>query len=46
MLLTVVDQKKNSKKVLEKALFFIFGGYFLNWGFVFSPKTLKMALLR
>jgi hypothetical protein len=41
---TVLDQKKNSKNVLEKAFFFILSGFFLNWRFML--KILKVTLLR
>jgi hypothetical protein len=40
----VLDQKKNSKNTLEKAIFYIFSGFFRNWGFVL--KNVKMVPLR
>jgi hypothetical protein len=46
MLGTVLDQKKNSKDILEKAFFYILRGFFLNWGFEFVSKIWKMTLLR
>ncbi len=30
----VLDQKKNSKNILEKVFFYIVSRFFFNWGFV------------
>jgi hypothetical protein len=40
MCLTVLDEKRNSKNILERRIFYIMSGFFLNWGFW------KIALLR
>jgi hypothetical protein len=41
----VLDEKTNSKNILEKAFFFILSGFFPNWEFV-SEKFEKKAHLR
>ncbi len=43
----VLDQKKNSKNILEKAFFYIFSGFFLNYGFVsMAPLRGEILLLK
>ncbi len=36
---TVLDQEKNSKNVVEKAIFYILSGFFPNWGFLSKNFT-------
>ncbi len=36
---TVLDQEMNSNNVLEKAIFYILSGFFLNWGFMSKNLT-------
>jgi hypothetical protein len=37
----VLDKKKNSKNILEKVIFYILSGFFLNWDL--CPKMIKMG---